>query len=407
MELQVRTIDASEIGDWVACMGVGFLRPRAEGFAEYFLGEIDLDRTWGAFDSGRVVGTLRSFATRLTVPGPAELDASAITNVTVVPTHRRQGLMRDMVIADLDSSIERGESLGILIASEYPIYGRFGYGAAIESATYTVDARTARFRQSETGRIELVDRDTMRKEAPALYERLRIRRPGSIERDDRLWDRILHEEEVPGAEPPKGYCALYRSESGEIDGYLLYQAEPKWDGMGRAQGTLTVDELVSVTPAAYRRLWQFCCGVDLVTTVQAADRPVEEPLAWLLYDGRAVHQSARFDFVWVRILDVCAALSARRYLMEGRVVIEVKDELGFATGRYELEGGPDGASCARTSEPAELSLAVDTLGSLYMGGMSLRSLAEAGRIEEHHDGALGRADLMFRSAIIPWCSTWF
>jgi predicted acetyltransferase len=93
--------------------------------------------------------------------------------------------------------------------------------------------------------------------------------------------------------------------------------------------------------------------------------------------------------------------------MEGRVVIEVKDELGFATGRYELEGGPDGASCARTSEPAELSLAVDTLGSLYMGGMSLRSLAEAGRIEEHHDGALGRADLMFRSAIIPWCSTWF
>jgi predicted acetyltransferase len=315
--------------------------------------------------------------------------------------------MRDMVIADLDSSIERGESLGILIASEYPIYGRFGYGAAIESATYTVDARTARFRQSETGRIELVDRDTMRKEAPALYERLRIRRPGSIERDDRLWDRILHEEEVPGAEPPKGYCALYRSESGEIDGYLLYQAEPKWDGMGRAQGTLTVDELVSVTPAAYRRLWQFCCGVDLVTTVQAADRPVEEPLAWLLYDGRAVHQSARFDFVWVRILDVCAALSARRYLMEGRVVIEVKDELGFATGRYELEGGPDGASCARTSEPAELSLAVDTLGSLYMGGMSLRSLAEAGRIEEHHDGALGRADLMFRSAIIPWCSTWF
>ncbi|MGD0254247.1 MAG: GNAT family N-acetyltransferase [Acidimicrobiales bacterium] len=407
MELQVRTIDASEIGDWVACMGVGFLRPRAEGFAEYFLGEIDLDRTWGAFDSGRVVGTLRSFATRLTVPGPAEQDASAITNVTVVPTHRRQGLMRDMVIADLDSSIERGESLGILIASEYPIYGRFGYGAAIESATYTVDARTARFRQSETGRIELVDRDTMRKEAPALYERLRIRRPGSIERDDRLWDRILHEEEVPGAEPPKGYCALYRSESGEIDGYLLYQAEPKWDGMGRAQGTLTVDELVSVTPAAYRRLWQFCCGVDLVTTVQAADRPVEEPLAWLLYDGRAVHQSARFDFVWVRILDVCAALSARRYLMEGRVVIEVKDELGFATGRYELEGGPDGASCARTSEPAELSLAVDTLGSLYMGGMSLRSLAEAGRIEEHHDGALGRADLMFRSAIIPWCSTWF
>jgi len=407
VELHVRTIDESEIPDWVACMGVGFLRPRAEGFAEYLAGEIDLDRTWGAFDSGQVVGTLRSFTTRLTVPGPAEHEASAITNVTVVPTHRRQGLMRDMVIAALDSSAELGEPLGILIASEYPIYGRFGYGAAIESATYTVDARTARFRQPETGRIELVDRGTIRKEAPALYDRVRVRQPGAIERDDRLWDRILHDEDVPGAEAPKGWCALYRSESGEVDGYLLYQAEPKWEGMGRAQGTLTVDELVSATPAAYRRLWQFCCGVDLVTTVHAADRPVDEPLAWLLYDGRAVHQSARLDFVWVRILDVCAALSARRYLVEGRVVIEVKDELGFASGRYELEGDPDGASCTRTSDPAELSLPVDALGSVYMGGVSLRLLAGAGRVEEHHDGALDRADLMFRSAVIPWCSTWF
>ncbi|MGA2037450.1 MAG: GNAT family N-acetyltransferase, partial [Acidimicrobiales bacterium] len=333
VEQQVRTIDASEIGDWVACMGVGFLNPRVEGFAEYFLGEVDLDRTWGAFDSGQVVGTLRSFGTRLTVPGPAEQDASAITNVTVVPTHRRQGFLSDMITADLDSSVERGESLGILVASEYPIYGRFGYGAALESATYTVDAEMARFRQSEMGKIELVDLVTMRKEAPALYDRFRARQPGSIERGDRLWDRMLHQVEVPGAEPPKGYCALYRSEPGEVEGYLLYQAEPKWDAM-RPQGTLTVDELVTVTPAAYGRLWQFCCEVDLVATVQAADRPVEEALAWLLSDGRAVRQSARFDFVWVRVLDVCAALSARRYLVEGRVVMEVKDELGFATGRY-------------------------------------------------------------------------
>ncbi len=407
MDLQIRTIDASEIGDWVACMGVGFLRPRSEEFAEYLLGEIDLDRTWGAFDSGQVVGTLRSFGTRLTLPGPAEQNASALTNVTVAPTHRRQGLMTDMIIADLDSSAERGEPFGILIASEYPIYGRFGFGAAIESATYTVDARAAQFRLSETGRIELTDHSTIRKEAPALYDCFRSGQPGSIERSNRLWNRILHEEEVPGAEPPKGYCALYRSDSGDLEGYLLYRAEPKWDSMGRAQGTLTVDELVSVTPAAYRRLWQFCCGVDLVTTVQAADRPVVEPLGWLLYDGRAVCQSARFDFVWVRILDVCAALSARRYLVEGRVVMEVKDELGFATGRYVLEGGPDGASCTRTSESAELSLPVDTVGSVFLGGMPLRCLAEAGRVDEHRHSALDRADLMFRSAIIPWCSTWF
>jgi predicted acetyltransferase len=407
LDLQVRTIDASEIGDWVACMGVGFLRPRAEGFAEYLLGEIDLGRTWGAFDSGRVVGTLRSFATALTVPGPAEQVASAVTNVTVSPTHRRRGLMSDMIRADLDTSVERGEPLSLLIASEYPIYGRFGYGAAIESATYTIDTRTARFRRPGTGQVELVDRGTMRKEAPDLYDRFRARQPGSIERSELTWDRILQDGDMPGADPSKGYCALYRSSGGVPEGYLLYRAEPKWDLTGRAQGTLTVEELVSVTPAAYERLWRFCCEVDLVTTVEAADRSVDEPLAWTLLDGRAVHQSARFDFVWARVLDVCAALSSRCYLTAGRVVMEVKDDLGFAGGRYLLEGGPEGATCTRTSELAELSLPVDAIGSVFMGGVALRSLAYAGRIDEDRRGALERADLMFRSAIRPWCSTWF
>jgi predicted acetyltransferase len=388
-------------------MELGFLRPRAQGFAEYLLGEIDLGRTWGAFDAGRVVGTLRSFATRLTVPGPAEEVASAVTNVTVAPTHRRRGLMSDMIRAELDTSVERGEPLGLLIASEYPIYGRFGYGAAIESATYTVDARASRFRRPETGNVELVDRGTMRKEAPALYDRFRVRQPGSIARSGLTWDRILQDGSVPGDEPPKGYCALYRSSDGVLEGYLIYRAEPKWDVTGRAQGTLTVEELVSVTPAAYERLWKFCCEVDLVTTVQAADRSVDETIAWMLSDGRAVHQSVRFDFVWVRVLDVCAALSSRRYLTEGRVVMEVKDDLGFAGGRYVLEGGPAGASCTRTSELAELSLPVDTVGSVFMGGVSLRSLAEAGRVDEDRYGALERADLMFRSATRPWCSTWF
>ena len=407
LDLQVRTIDASEIGDWVACMGVGFLRPRGEGFAEYLLREIDLGRTWGAFDSGRVVGTLRSFATGLTVPGPAEQVASAVTNVTVAPTHRRRGLMSDMIRADLDTSVERGEPLSLLIASEYPIYGRFGYGAAIESATYTIDTHATRFRRPSTGHVELVDRGTMRKEAPDLYDRFRARQPGSIERGELTWDRILQDGDVPGADPPKGYCALYRSSGGVPEGYLLYRAEPKWDLTGRAQGTLTVEELVSVTPAAYERLWRFCCEVDLVTTVEAADRSVDEPLAWTLWDGRAVHQRTRFDFVWTRVLDVCAALSSRCYLTGGRVVMEVKDDLGFAGGRYVLEGGPEGATCARTSELAELSLPVEAIGSVFMGGVALRSLADAGRVDEDRPGALERADLMFRSAIRPWCSTWF
>ncbi len=409
MELQVRTIDASEVAEWLAAKDLGFLRAQVEDYEELALHvreAMDLDRTWAALDSGRVVGTLRSFETRLTVPGPAEVTAAALTNVTVSPTHRRRGLLTKMLAGDLTASMERGEPLGILIASEFPIYGRFGYGAAVESATYTVDTLGTRFGTRSSGSVELVDLAVLRKEAPGLYDAYRARQPGAIERDEKRWDRDLHQVAWPGDEPPRGYSALYRAESGEIEGYLRYRAEPKWDDM-RRQGQLVVEEMLAVTPAAYHGLWRYLCEVDLVATVRATDRSVDEPLVWLLEDGRAMRQTSRFDFLWVRVLDVCAALSSRRYMVDGGVVIEVEDELGFARGRYVLEGGPQGALCTRTNEPAELALSVGELGSVYLGGVTLRSLAAAGRVEEREPGALARADLMFRSATTPWCSTWF
>jgi predicted acetyltransferase len=406
MNLKVRTIEAPEINSWVQCMGVGFLFTVADGYPEYFLADVDLERTWGAFDGERVVGTLRSFPTAFTVPGPAEVRVAALTNVTVAPTHRRRGLLTEMITADLRATADRDEPVGILIASEYPIYGRFGYGAAIEGAGYSVDLASARFRRPGSGSVELVDLATLRKEAPGLYERFRRAQPGSIERGTRWWDRALHQVDVPGAKAPEGYQALYRSPTGEPEGYVRYRASQGWDSM-RQHGELTVDELLAVTPAAYERLWRFCLEVDLVTSVRAGDRPVDEMLGWLLEDGRVVRQTGRYDFVWIRILDVAVALSARRYGVDGHLVVEVIDPLGFADGRFALEGGPEGAACVRTEKTADLSMPVDVLGSLYAGGVSARAMHAIGSVDEHRPGAVDRADVMFRSSTTPWCSTWF
>src|SRR5579863_1389974 len=386
MDLRVRTIEASEIDAWASCLGVGFLFTVADGFGEYLLGDVDLARTWGAFDGDRVVGTLRSFATPFTTPGPAEIDVAALTNVTVAPTHRRRGMLTQMITSDLRASAERGEPLGILIASEYPIYGRFGYGAAIEAASYSLDLATTRFRRPGAGSVELVDLATLRREGPGLYERFRAGQPGSIGRTDRWWDRVLHQVEVPGAKKPEGYQALYRSPAGAPEGYVRYRATQSTDHM-RSTGELTVDELVASTPAAYERLWQYCSEVDLVVTLRAGDRTIDEPLGWLLADGRTLRQTGRYDFVWVRVLDVVAALSARRYAVDGRLVIKVTDPLGFATGRYALDGGPTGATCTRTDDSADLTMPVDALGSLYAGGVSTQLLRDIGRIDVHRAGA--------------------
>jgi predicted acetyltransferase len=403
--IEIRTIEHDEAWNWMQALGAGFLFHPTENEVERRRDGMALGRTWAALDGPRVVGTLRSFATELTVPGPAELAVAGLTNVTVSPTHRRHGLLTGMITRDLAESAERGEPLSILIASEYPIYGRFGYGAAVEGAKYEIDAARIGFLRPGEGTVELVDQSTLRKEGPSIYERFRVAQPGSITRLDRWWDHLF-EQVDEDAEVPKGWQAVYRSVDGQPEGYVRYKANREWDEM-RPNALLTVDELVATTPAAYHRLWEYCCNVDWVTRVEAADRSVDEALSWLVIDGRHVRQKSRFDFVWVRLLDIAAALSGRGYLTEGAVTIELVDPLGLAGGRYTLEAGPDGAACTRSDATADLAMSVSTLGSIYMGGFSLRTLAHAGLVDEHRAGALAAADVLFRSPTTPWCSTWF
>jgi len=401
-----RTIRPEEIGGWAAQLGVGFHFEVKPGLSDYFLSTIDLERTWASFDDDRVVGTLRSFPTELTVPGSQQIRASALTSVTVAPTHRRQGRLTRMMEADLCASVERGEAVSILIASEYPIYGRFGYGPAAYSARYSMLKREMRFRDPAIGSVELSDRAALRREGPALYDRFRIEQPGSIERTADHWDRSTRQVEVPGDEPAKGQVVLYRSESGALEGYAVYEAKQDWDGM-RAQGTLRLQELLGVTPEAYRALWGYCSGIDLLTTIDATLRPTDEQLPFMLQDARAVKLEAKFDFLWVRVLDVCAALSGRTYAVRARLVIEVIDELGIAGGRYALDGGPEGAECVPTKDSAELTVPVASLGSLLLGGVAARTLGLAGLVTELQRGAISKADVLFRTSRAPWCNTWF
>jgi len=295
---------------------------------------------------------------------------------------------------------------GILVAAEYPIYGRFGYGPAAEHVTVTIDAGAAVFGERRQGSVQLADLDEIRKIGPALYETFRRQQPGSISRPDHWWDRTCRVLTWPGQEPDKGYVLVGRSADGEPDGYVLYHVEDKWD-VRRPVAVLHVDELLATTPAAYERLWRACCEVDWVAEVRADDRSPDETLPWLLTDGRVVQQSDRADFLWLRPLDVPALLSARTYLASGRVVLEVIDRLGYAAGSYALDGGPAGATCTRADEAPGLTIDVEVLGAVALGGVSLRLLAEAGRLTVHDAAALATGDAMFRASITPWCSTWF
>jgi predicted acetyltransferase len=411
MPVEIRTLRPEDTRPFTSAVRLGFLGdpdPAAEAAqVPFWERRVDLRRAWGAFDGGRCVATLRTHPFELSVPGGRTLSADGLTAVTVTPTHRRRGLLTTMLTGSLRAAADRGDPVSILIASEYPIYGRFGYAPVTEGATYEIDVRGAGFRRSATGTVELVEPDELRKLAPPVYERFRPERPGVLSRDDPRWDMDLGLDH-PEGQPPrwKGRAVVHRDAAGEPDAYLRYHVDDSHEGR-RSTAVLVVDELIAATPDGYADLWRYCLEVDLVRTVRAEDRPVDEPLPWLLTDARAARLTERADMLWLRLLDVPAALTGRGYRCAGRLVLEVVDPDGHAAGRFALDAGPDGATCVRTDATADLTLPATALATAYLGGFRLRALGDAGLLDEHRPGALADADTLFAAERVPWCNLWF
>ncbi|MBI3751949.1 MAG: GNAT family N-acetyltransferase [Chloroflexi bacterium] len=413
MPTEVRPIGDAELPAWFeAASSVFFMWPWGEpqATADFRKAHMDLDRTRAAFDGDRIVGTFRTFPTPLTVPGGGSLTASAVTAVTVRSTHRRRGILSAMQADDIARASAAGEAVGVLIASEWPIYGRYGYGPATWRGRWTLRTRAARFKADPIGTVEVVAAKRARELIPGIYERYRAGQPGEIGRTDFRWDVDLGIVQPPGRPKVNTIFAIHRAEDGTPDGYATYHGEEKWDD-GIPDNVLILDELHGASEPAELALWQYLASIDLVATINADTRRAREPLMWHLEDARALRLRELGEFLWVRLFDVPAALTARGYERSDRLVIDVVDRLGGgngpATGRFELDASPHGATCLPTRRDADVTLDVAALGAAYLGGTRLRDAVRAGGATESTTGALARADALLATADEPWCSTWF
>ncbi|MFD9723878.1 GNAT family N-acetyltransferase [Streptomyces sp. NPDC059072] len=410
MSADVRPIAESELPEWLRTVNTGFLTTArvTDSDVAQRAKYNDLARTLGAFDSesGRCVAAFRSFAQQLTVPGGASVPSSAVSNVGVLPTHRRQGLLSRMMADELAAAAARGDVLSTLIAAEYPIYGRYGYGPAASVSEWEIDVpRTGLDPRlaapADGGRIDLVDVDEVRRVGPELHERLRARTHGAVNRNERWWNLATGLEEMSYRPYKEKFFAVYRTAAGEPAGLVAYGADDHWTDAKVPQNTVQVHDLLAVTPQAERALWQFLCSIDWVTKVRTGYRAPDDLVADLLPDPRSARIVTASDFLWVRLLDVVRALGARTYAAPGILVLEVTDAAGLSDGRYRLDAGT--GACERTEEPADLSLDVAALGSLYLGDGSAVRLAALGRVTERRPGAVELADAVFRTARRPWC----
>ena len=409
----IRTIAADELVAWNDAFSTAFYIWASDSTARaeiQLANKLDLDRCLAAFEGDAMVGTYRSFASRLTVPGRGRLPVGAVSAVSVRPTHRRQGILTRMITEDLRRSVERGEALSILIAAEWPIYGRYGYGPATWQAKWSLRSRATRFTVPPMGTVEVVSAATGRALLPDIYARYAANQPGAIDRPDHRFDGDLGLREWPGRPRWQGQVVIHRDESGVPDGYVRFHGEENWVDM-KPEHRMLVDELHAATPEAEIDLWRHLAQMDLTTSIQAEVRREREPMQWALADARAAQVTGRSDFLWVRVLDVGEALAGRTYERDGTHVLEILDTLGGepgpAAGRYRLEVRDGAATCSRTDAAPDLTIDVRALSAAYLGGTRLADVARSSGFTEHRPAALEAADRLLRTADEPWCSTWF
>ncbi|HEU4400289.1 MAG TPA: GNAT family N-acetyltransferase [Actinomycetota bacterium] len=410
MDFEIRPITAEQWTEFGRVMEVAFGESASdEELADHQHG-FEFDRSMAAFDGDRVVGTGGADSLELTLPGLTTIPVGGLTAISVLPTHRRRGILRAMILRHFEDVESRGEPVSALGASESVIYGRFGYGMATMSADYEIDPRHGAFLSGVapgSGRLRMLDPEEAAKVVPAFYDRYRHGQPGEVSRKPAWWERYVRDPEWFRDGASRHVDVVYESEPGRVDGWVSYRVQDRWPE-GVPANVVKVRMLVGLTPEADAALWRYCLDLDLVGTVRLLDRPVDEPGRWRLADPRRLRTTHVGDQLWVRLLDLPAAMSARRYATEGELVLEVTDSLRPRNqGRFRLEGGPDGATCEPTGAAPELALDVADLGAAYLGGPRLATLARAGRVAELVPGALLRADRMLAGDPAPLCTTHF
>jgi predicted acetyltransferase len=404
---------------WVQAVSHGFHQQRRD--AEYLAKTLSAYQTdkrefTGVYVNGSVpdhslgrdvpVATYATMRKSLNIGFGRQLEANLVTAVTVRGTHRRHGILRGMITADLEAAKDDGLAMAALTASEGSIYGRFGFGVATFERSIKVDTGPRfRLRGQQEGTVEVADPSVLLDVAPQIFERAQRVSPGSVDRQE--YYRLVASGSIghDGKPDTSVRCALHYDLSGSLDGFVSY----RFKGWDHKPYTMEIVDIVAATNAGYLDLWRFLGSIDLIDEVTWAEAPVDDPLTWALEDPRCIDASEIRDMLWLRILDTPAALRARSFAASGRLVLEVRDPLGLAGGTWVLtsEAGADAVVTEASGETPHLSMDIADLASIYLGAVSPVTLAAAGRIQEKTPGAALHAQQIFAVERSAHCLTHF
>jgi predicted acetyltransferase len=396
-DLELRPVDPDAFPAYARAVEDAFAFAPNDADVERWRKVTEYDRFLGAYDGDEVVGTAGAFSFDLSLPGGGSAACAGVTVVTVRPDHRRRGLLRRMMAALAEQATQRGERYAALWASESPIYGRFGYGPAIPTLELEVPRVHSGFRvPADVGDVRLVGVEEALASFPALRERAARTRPGMLSRPDAHWQVTLDDpsEHREGGGPRR--LALLPDR-----GYALYRVHPGWDGIA-SNFTVKLQELVGLDPEATASLYRFVLDTDLAGSLSAPGRPADDPLPHLVAD-RARVVTRWGSPIYLRLLDLPAALEERAWHGDDRLVLDVADaSLPANAGRWALEVTDGVARCTATGDAADLVLDTRELATVHLGGQRLTDLLGAGLVASPTPGAAARFDRLAATPTAPW-----
>src|SRR4051812_28860737 len=378
VEPELKYVTPATFKEFHQAIARGFQEEYHEELLELDRREFDRTRMFGFKVGRRWVSTCGDFGRQLTVPGGAAVPTAAVTVVTVHPPFRRRGLLTRMMTHQLEQVAERGEPLAALWASESLIYGRYGYGPATTRAVLSGKTRRLSFLPvvRTSGSVDEVTREQFLPVVRGLHESMRPDRPGTFQRDDDVWEFALFDMAFARGGATEMRHVLHFDDEGDVDGYATYRFKDNFDS--EPDGEVRIKEIWAEDARAYASIWRYLLDLDLARNFRLWSAPVDEPLRHLVTDARAVDTKLT-DNLYLRVVDVEAALKARSYAAGVDLVIEVDDPLLPANpGRYRLvtDGDPTGAAAevTRVKTAPDLSLGVLELASIYLGGVPLADL---------------------------------
>ncbi len=405
MGVEIRAAREDELAEYLRVVRYVFAAPPAKGDEDAKAKwRFDPGRTICAFVDDELVSTYGSFGFTVQLNG-ASVPMAGVTNVGTLPGFRRRGFVRELVTRGLADARERGESCAMLWASFGAIYQRFGYGLASKWVAYRWDPRYGQLTgPSAEGSMQISSLAEGREIAERAHREYVRPRNLMIARSEEGW-RAIFEPDAPETKYQR--MAIYRNKSGEPRGYMFLTNREEDDFEPGPNQFLTVGDFTALDVDAYRGMWEFLAGHDLVREVTMERVPEDDPAALMLLEPRTLRRRTG-DAMWLRVADAELALGQRPYGAAGALTLRVVDELcDWNEGTYRVESDGVASEVSRVDGEADLVVPVERLAQLISGYASASELARLDLIEARDASVLSTADAMFATAYRPFCQDGF